>query len=146
LKITDLNYNILKIKLFITILLVLIIKIGDAQSWIYVTNAEDGAKIYISTKPVYLPSTIKVWTRTTTGNVTKEDNGIHTNLPDSSTLYFVEFDCQQHQYKIHTTVYFDSKGKIIDYLDLNGSKSPWYTVIPNSVYETVFKTVCELFR
>jgi len=129
----------------ITVFLVLLFKFGDAQSWIYVTNAADDSKIYISSNPVYLAYTIKVWVRTTEGNIINDEDGVQVKIREGNTICLIEFDCRNQQYRIHTLVYLDANGKVQDSFDLRGYQSTWLKVLPDSVYEKVLKKVCEFF-
>ena len=134
----------LKTKLFVTIFFTLLMKFGDAQSWIYVTSAADDAKIYINSNPVYLNSTLKVWVKTTEGKVMNDKDGVQV-IPSGNMMSLIEFDCINMKYRIHTIADLDSDGNMVDKIELNGYQSPWYAIIPNSVYEKVLKKICELF-
>ncbi len=133
----------MKIKTFITIFLVLLIKFGDAQSWIYVTSNEEDAKIYIRSNPVYLTHTIKVWVKSTEGKIRNDKNGVQV-IPHGSTLSLVEFDCINQKYRIYALADLDSIGNVVDSIDVNGYQTFWYPIVPDSVYENILKKVCEL--
>jgi len=133
----------MKIKTFITILLALLIKFGDAQSWIYVTNDAEDAEIYVSSNHINTPYTIKVWVKTTEGKLMYDKNGVQV-IPHGSTLSFIEFDCYNQKYKIHSLADLDSNGNVVDNLDITGYHPSWYPIIPDSVYENVLMKVCEL--
>ena len=117
-------------------------KFGDAQSWIYVTSSSDESKIYINSNPVYLNYTIKVWVKTTEGKIMNDKKGVQVI---TSGNIMIEFDCINQKYRIHSIADLDSDGNIVDKIELNGYQSPWYAIIPDSVYEKVLKKICELF-
>jgi hypothetical protein len=133
----------MKIKTIITILLALLIKFGNAQSWIYVTNDTEDAEIYVSSNHINTPYTLKVWVKTTEGKLMYDKNGEQV-IPHGGTLSFIEFDCYNQKYKIHSLADLDSNGNVVDNLDLKGYHLSWYPIIPNSVYENVLMKVCEL--
>lgn len=132
----------LKTKIFITVFLALLLKIGDAQTWIYVTNTTDDAKIYFCINPEYTPTTLKVWIKKTEGKVTYDKNGIQV-IPVGATISYVEFDCLNQKFRIHSVGNLDSDGNVIDNMELGGYKNPWFSVIPDSVYEKVIRRACE---
>jgi hypothetical protein len=119
-------------------------KFGNAQSWIYVTRAADDAKIYIRLNPVFLPNSIKVWVVKTGGKIMLDKDGVEV-LPGGDTRSLVEFDCLNQKYRIYSLADLDSNGNVIDDFDLNGYNSPWYPIVPNSVYEKVLLKACELY-
>jgi hypothetical protein len=132
----------LKTKSFITVLLVLLMKYGDAQSWIFVTSTVDSAKIYIRVNPAYLPQGIKVWVKTTEGKIRSDENGAQV-IPSGATISLIEFDCFNLKYRIHSMGDLDSNGNIVNNLELDGYQSTWYAIIPNSAYEKVLIKACE---
>lgn len=132
----------MKIKSFIIIFLTLLIKIGVAQSWIYVTNTADDAKIYISEESHYRPTSIKIWVKKTEGKIINDKNGVEV-IPDGATISLVEFDCLNQQFRIHSVGDLDSNGNIVDQIELSGYKNPWFPVIPDSVFEKVLKKACD---
>ena len=117
-------------------------KYGDAQSWIYVTSTVDSAKIYIHVNPTYLPHSIKVWVKTTEGKIRSDKNGAQV-IPSGATMSLIEFNCFNQSYRIHSLGDLDSNGNIINNIELDGYKSDWYAIIPNSAYEKVLMKVCE---
>jgi len=120
-------------------------KYGEAQSWIYVTSAKDSSMIYIRANPVRLQQTIKVWVKTTEGKIMNDNNGVQV-IPRGNTISLVEFDCLNQKYRILTLTDLDSEGNIVDNLDLNGFRSSWFPIIPNSIYENVLMMACELIK
>jgi hypothetical protein len=131
-----------KTKAFITVILVLLMKFGDAQSWIYVTSTVDSAKIYVRVSPTYLPHGIKVWVKTTEGKIRRDENGAQV-IPSGATISLIEFDCFNLKYRIYSLGDLDSNGNIVNNIELDGNKASWYDIIPNSAYEKVLRKACE---
>lgn len=86
---------------------------------------------------------IKIWVREEIKNKTLKKNGKATNYVNVKMLMLGEFDCSNKMSKFNSTIYYDSKGNV---LQRTNDETDWENITPETIQELLFTKVCERFN
>jgi tetratricopeptide (TPR) repeat protein len=86
---------------------------------------------------------IKIWIKEELKSKTLKKNGKATNYANVKMLMLGEFDCSNKMSKFNSTIYYDSKGNV---LQRTNDETDWENITPETIQELLFKKVCERFN
>lgn len=86
---------------------------------------------------------IKIWIKEELKNKTLKKNGKATNYTNVKMLMLGEFDCSNKMSKFNSTIYYDSKGNV---LQRSNDEADWENITPETIQELLFTKVCERFN
>lgn len=113
------------------------------NDWIYVL-AQDGEKWFIKSEYVFKEGTnIKIWIKEEMKNKTLVINNKRLNFSNVKMLTLVEFECTNKQAKFYSTIYYDSKGNV---LQRSTQDKDWEDIAPETILSAVFNKTCEQFN
>lgn len=88
-------------------------------------------------------SIIKIWIKEELKNKTLKKNGKATNYTNVKMLMLGEFDCGNKMSKFNSTIYYDSKGNVVQ---RSNDETAWENITPETIQELLFNKVCERFN
>ena len=86
---------------------------------------------------------IKIWIKEELKNKTLKKNGKATNYTNVKMLMIGEFDCSNKMSKFNSTIYYDSKGNV---LQRANDETDWENITPETIQELLFTKVCDRFN
>lgn len=86
---------------------------------------------------------IKIWIKEELKNETLKKNGKIINYTSVKMLMLGEFDCGNKMSKFNSTIYYDSKGNV---LQRSNDETGWENITPETIQELLFTKVCERFN
>src|SRR6478672_5428294 len=124
-----------------------------SQNWVEVTKDKFGNKYYIKSSIISKGgnfgnnSIIKIWTKQTVNKISDQrSKGKGKVYLNAYMLILMEFDCENLKSRTLSQTAYSSKGAIIGENNVNENFSDWNYIIPDSVGETIFQKVCELYN
>ena len=113
------------------------------NDWIYVL-AQDGEKWFIKSEYVFKEGTnIKIWIKEEMKNKTLVINNKRLNFSNVKMLTLVEFECTNKQAKFYSTIYYDSKGNV---LQRSTQDKDWRDIAPAAILSAMLNITCEQFN
>lgn len=86
---------------------------------------------------------IKIWIKENLQKKSLIKNGKTINYVNAKMMMLAEFDCINKMSKFNSTVYYDSKGNV---LQRSTNETNWEDITPETIQELLFTKVCERFN
>lgn len=114
-----------------------------SDEWIKVVTSQENVFFIKSENVAKEGSVIKFWTKTKIKSKTLINNGKNTTYTNVKQLMLLACDCSNKVFKIYSSIFYDSKGKVIHN---SNDETDWENIVPETVMEAIFNKACELFN
>ncbi|MBS1750424.1 MAG: tetratricopeptide repeat protein [Bacteroidetes bacterium] len=113
------------------------------NDWIKVLS-QDGQQWFIKSTIVSNEGgIIKIWIKEELPKKALTKSGKTINYSNVKMLMLAEFDCTSKMSKFNSTVYYDSKGNV---LQRSTNETDWEDITPETIQELLFTKVCDRFN